>query len=177
MAAKTTNSAAAICENVRLSHRAQHLLKPGESAGDFLRALVEAACYKDAVTFMTHAVTPRQAVWWACLCVRHTLGKTSPSDEKQGVLAAVRCVVAPGEDHHREVLEVASRLSGKSALGCLTRAAGHLGGKPHPELAVRLASTAINLAVAAAGPSRRDFLHRQYIFIGLDVARAALPWR
>jgi hypothetical protein len=173
----SSKPAAEICRHLRLGHRARALLEPQARAGDFLRTLIEAECWEDAVAFMTRAMPTRHAVWWACLCVRHRLGKKPTDRDKEGVLAATRCVVAPSVEHFQHVETLARELDGKSPSGCLVRAAVHLGVPERPDLAVRLAAAAISLVIASAGPGRRDFLYRQYIYIGLDVAHMALSWK
>ena len=34
--------------------------------------------YTDAVRFLAHALPKREAVWWACLCVRKAAGANPP---------------------------------------------------------------------------------------------------
>jgi hypothetical protein len=178
-------SAEVVSQNLTLSRKARKLLGPGASAGAFLRALVEASCWNDAVSFMAQALPARQAVWWACLCVRHRVGEKAADVDRNALYAATRCVVAPTEAHWKQAGEAAKVLDARSPSGCVARAAVHAGfqrgvnapvASARPELAVRLAAAAILLAAASAGPKLRALLCRQYIFIGLDVARSALHW-
>ena len=77
------------------------MLVAGEPANAFLKRLIEAACWDDAIAFIAHALPTRKAVWWACLCARHRAGDRPTPAEKKALLAAMRWVVVPTEAHRK----------------------------------------------------------------------------
>src|SRR5262245_5018007 len=175
-----------ISRDLSLSRKAQRLLSPGITVNGFVKALVQAAYWDDAIVFLTAAMMPRKAIWWGCLCARHSLGDKPPPAEQTALLAATRWVVSPSAEHRQQAEDAAKALAANSASGCVARAAS-LGGvardakatpvPERPRLPAQLVAAAIALAAAAAGPKRRQLLCRQYVFIGLNVANDDNRWK
>src|SRR4051794_37369544 len=94
-------TAADLAGHLPLGIPAKKLLLPRQSPAQFLKALVDAGQYVDALRLMAVALLPREAVWWACLCCRHTLGaRGAPTPaEEQALKAAVSWVLQPDETH------------------------------------------------------------------------------
>ena len=92
-------SASAICDALVLTPDARALLTPGQEPAAFLELLRKHELWPDAVRFLAFALTPRQAVWWACLCVRHSLGISTAER------AALRAAVEPRARAERRAKE------------------------------------------------------------------------
>src|SRR4051794_37918164 len=93
-----------ICEKIRLGRKARALLLPEDKPGEFLARLLENHQYVDAVRFMASALRARDAIWWACLCVRHTAPEVLPAVEAAALQAAVHYVLQPTEEHRRQAM-------------------------------------------------------------------------
>ncbi len=55
----------------------------------------------DALRLRAHLLPKRQAVWWACLCVREDVESPLPANQVEALAAAEDWVREPDEDHRR----------------------------------------------------------------------------
>lgn len=171
-----------ICRSVRLSRRAQKLLRPETPPGEYLTRLVEHRLYPDAIRYMAHALLNREAVWWACLCARSSVEnlETLPAAQQQALGAAVRWVLDPTEANRHAAASTVEAAGIRTSAGAVARAASFALGQSEPSgagvvpltpaLAARMAAAGILLA---GGSSAR--LSR-FITIGLDVAYGENRW-
>ncbi|ACL57985.1 DUF6931 family protein [Methylobacterium nodulans] len=74
-----------------------------EAPARFARALAAGPTPEDAVAFCAHALPRREAVWWACVCVRALLG-IRPGEEDDALRAAEAWGSDPGEAQRRAAL-------------------------------------------------------------------------
>ena len=79
-----------------------------QSPVDFLKALASANKLPDAITFCTYLLPRREAVWWACGCVRRLSGEIAP-DRAAGLLAAEAWVYEPDDEHRQAALDVGKK--------------------------------------------------------------------
>src|SRR5271168_1724420 len=90
-----------ICEHYSPSKAVLKLLRPDQTPRDLVEALVQAGEYVAAFSFLAHALPKREAIWWACLAVRHTQGAALPPKELAALGAAVAWVLEPDESRRR----------------------------------------------------------------------------
>ena len=74
-------TATAVCARFELEAESLPLLEEAPSSEQFLRLLIEQEHYIDAVRFLAHGLPKREAVWWACVCARSTLGAEPAAEE------------------------------------------------------------------------------------------------
>ena len=165
-----------------LSKPARGRLSPDLSPGAYLKVLLQDRRWSDAIRFLAHALPPRKAVWWACLCVEHVLEERKEGPERVVVQTTTRWVVAPSAGLAQAAGKAAQPLPSSSpchALGKAAEASGEspeatpLAGKSNP--AGRFAAAAVLLA-AAEQPQDLVHLYRQFLYIGLDVEADRISW-
>ena len=66
----------------------------------YFQLLVDKGHYQDAITFLAHAIPPKEAVWWACVCARHHFDAADESFQ-QGLKAAEAWVYDDSEENRR----------------------------------------------------------------------------
>lgn len=81
----------------------------------FIRALVEAEKLPDAVKFMSRALPPREAVWWACMCARQMAQLTEDKVENRAIEAAEAWVYDPSEKNRERAFEIVKSSDAKGA--------------------------------------------------------------
>jgi hypothetical protein len=100
-----------------------------EPAAAFARALAVGATPEDAVAFCAHALSPREAVWWACGSVRSFTG-VSTEDADAAFQAAQAWVDEPDESHREAALTCGLAADRRDASAWVALAAGWSGGTP-----------------------------------------------
>jgi hypothetical protein len=130
---------------------------------EFLRSLASSAAYRDAVSFCAYVLPRREAVWWACQCVRAS-GKSLLPEERAALDAAEAWVRTPEEDHRQAALSFGTEEPTESAAIWACRAAAFSGGvvsntpkgpvRAQPEATARAARSAA--LIGAATVESRD---------------------
>jgi hypothetical protein len=125
----------------------------------FIRKLALSDRPIDAIAFCAYLLPRREAVWWACQCVRAIQGEAVGEDA--AMKAAEAWVRDPEESMQRAALGLGASGNVRAATTWLAKAAGWSGGSiappglapvpPPPHLTAKAALAAIVLAMAKAG--------------------------
>ncbi|MGE3804584.1 MAG: hypothetical protein AB7K24_07915 [Gemmataceae bacterium] len=181
-------NAESFCAEMRLKLRPEGraLLRPGLDTVAYFAELLRADNLADARRVLAHALPRRRALWWGCLCAWEAY-RPEPPHEVATVLHAVSEYVITAADEQRRRLRVLGMAAGLNTLGGHLALAGFCsaGSLSKPGLPVvtapvfatgRLVSVAVYLASVKRDPARyRDRL-RQFLSVGLEVARGESLW-
>jgi len=150
-----------------------------EPSINFLKGLAAQGRLEDAFTFCAYLLPRREAVWWACACVRK-LTPTLDKNKAAGLVAAEEWVQQPENDRRLAALDIATKGDPDDPLTYLAFAAGRSGGLlfHHPETPVAMpanltpqaARTAIQLAAHYADAAERPTVLRACIEDGANLA-------
>lgn len=137
--------------------------RPGDAPPlDYLAALVASETPEDAVTFFSYLAPKREAVWWACCCIRLLSGETAGA-RGSPLAFAETWVKEPDEDHRRAALHTAEAADSGTAETWAAYGAAWSGGNLAPDgnppilAAPHLTAKAVRAAVLIAiadGPPR-----------------------
>jgi hypothetical protein len=165
---------------VSLSDDARALLKPEMTAGEFFDLLREKELLVDAIRFLSTALPPREAVWWACVCTRANFPPAAAAPVTAALQAAESWVYRPDEETRRAAKAAADNSKMQSGAGWCAMAAFWSGGsitapsapavEPSPKLLPAAVSGAIVLAAVQHEPQRAGERHRQFLDAGIDIA-------
>lgn len=172
--AAVRRTAADICRPLYLGREARGLLREGQKPIEYLRLLVEHACYLEAIRFMAQALRTRETIWWACLCVRQARGDRLTLQEREALRTAVQWVLEPSAEHQRQAHQAAKTLGLDAAAGCVAQAAGWCDEICSPR-AAKIAGAAVLQAVTDS-PGPPEIAYQQYLLLGLDVFDGTSPW-
>jgi hypothetical protein len=149
----------------------------------FLKGLAESGNVGDAVTFCAYLLPRREAVWWACGCVRMLSGDIA-KDRAAGLLAAEAWVYQPDDEHRQTALEIGVGGDSKEAVTWLARAAGWSGGyrsksqnrqEPIPPyMTARAVRIAVLFSAARTGGAERVMRMQACIAEGIRLAEDGL---
>ena len=94
------DKATEIAKHYELDEESRALLTEELKPAEFLETLMAKGLYYDAVTFLSHSLPAREAVWWSCVCSRYFL---EGSDVKYQLAynAAETWVYKPTEQNRR----------------------------------------------------------------------------
>lgn len=148
---------------------------------EFIHSLVAAGAFRDAVTCCAYLLPRREAVWWACQCVRAS-GKPLLAYEKDALETAEAWVETPEEDNRQNALKYGANEPSDSAAVWACRAAGVSGGvisdspkgpvRTLPEATARAVRAAVLIAAGAVEKSARNKYFKSCIDGCLELVRS-----
>jgi hypothetical protein len=97
----------------------------------FLQSLMRSETPEDAVAFSAYLLPRREAVWWACQCVRSLAPSRSPAEDA-ALATAEDWVREPEEERRRAALDLGSASDRSSPTTWTALAAGWSGGSMTP---------------------------------------------
>ncbi len=129
----------------------------------FARRLSESPTPEDAISFCAYLLPRREAVWWACQCLRRLL--PHPGSEEEAALSAAEAWVRePEEGRRRAALALGMQGDRRSAATWAVLAAAWSGGSmtdgghpvpAPPHLTAKAARAAVLTALARVGARER----------------------
>ncbi len=144
---------------------------------DYLNKLSASESPEDAVSFSAYVLGRREAVWWACQCVRK-IAPLVAAEEEKALLLAEAWVREPEEHRRRYALDFGLKNDHKLAGVWVALAAGGAGGTlvmgentgppVPPEMTARATRTAVLVALARTDPRER----LKYIKACADLCRS-----
>jgi len=173
-------TAAEICARFPLTREVRALMQDGMGPLPFIDALMAQKQYIAGIEFLAHALPPREALWWGCLCFQHACGSEMAAADKAAVTAAVQWMLRPG-DTTRGAAKVPAEAAGPASVaGILAMAAYQTGpgfaspGGPSvpvpPFAAARSIANAVKLACTKSDPARIIETQKSYVELGVGVA-------
>ncbi len=169
-----------VCVNFDLKKEAKPLLTNGMPPRAFLDALLGKKQYIAGIDFLCHALAPRDAIWWGCLCLQHAMGTSLSDADKAACKAAVRWIMAPTEENRAAAKGPADAAGPASPAGGLASAATFTGGSiappkappmpPPPFAPAKAVAAAIKLATTKADPVKIAETQKLYLELGIGIA-------
>ncbi len=151
--------------------------------------LREAALFPEAVRYLAFALPKRQAVWWACRCVRQgplTAVSAAPDPASVALEAAEQWAADPSETNRRAAGAAGESAGAGTPAGCAAMAAFWSGGSLAPEglpvvppaddLTARGVTGAVMIAAVAIEPQHAPDRFRKFLDLGLAVAAGSDRW-
>jgi hypothetical protein len=171
-----------ICRGFKLQDEAKAHLKDEPAPEQFVERLARAKLYADATRFLAYALPERQAVWWACLCVR----SVPTCKATLAIKSAEAWVRDPTESNREAALSAGGKhkfeMPGAPA-AWTAMAAGWSGGaaaidaedvpEPPRHLTAHAGSGAI-LLVATMEPDEAEKVYRRCLETGVQIAQGKL---
>lgn len=178
--------AAQICAHFDLNQEARSLLRDGMAPRSFVEALLANMQYITGIDFIAHALRPREAIWWGCLCLQHECGSDLSALDRAACKAAVQWVLEPNEEK-RTVAKAPGEAAGHaSPAGALARAANLTQSslaapeaEPMPAevfAPAKAVAHAIKLASVKSDPAKIADTQRRFADLGLGVAEGRFLW-
>lgn len=163
-----------------LSAEAKALFAPNAPTSVYLKALIDAELYADAIRLLGMALPRREAVWWGCLAARGALPAEPAPADGAALEAAETWVFRPTEENRRACFAPAEAMNFETACANAAMAAFWSGGSlAPPDAAVVVppgdgltgtAAAAAVLLAAAAVPKEIKARHRASLGQALDIA-------
>jgi hypothetical protein len=173
-------TAAEVCVSFDLKKEAKPLLREAMPPRAFLDALLSNKQYLAGIDFLSHALAPREAIWWGCLCLQHAFGDNYSEPDRLARKAAVRWVLTPTEENRAAAKPAADAAGPASPAGGLANAASLTGGSmappkappmpPPPFAAAKAVAGAVKLASTKSEPVKIADTQRLFVALGMGIA-------
>jgi len=151
LARVAARTAAEVCDRYPAEEAARPLLSEDLTPREYVGLLLAGRHYPEAVRFLAHALPKREAVWWACRCVRLVLGADAPP----AGCAAVAAFWGGGSLGPPNVPPI----------------------PPDDRLTAQAAAGAVMLAAVQTEPEKAPVKYRSFLAVGMEVARGADRWQ
>ena len=182
----SAKTAAEVCRNYEPSKDARKVLRDGLAPREFIDLLVQAGRFLDAVDFLAHALPRREAVWWACVGVRHAQGGDLPPKERAALKAVVEWVLEPDEPKRRAAQAAGEAADIGTPAGCAAFAVYGSGGSltppnlpevpPEPFMTAKAVSGSLALASVQGDPAVMADVQRELVELGIAIAEGKVVW-
>ena len=165
------------------SARYHVLAKPtDQSSVEFIRSLAATGQQRDAISCCAYLLPRREAVWWACQCVR---AAHKPADEDEALLQRAEAWVrTPEEENRLEALRASAEGDPDSAALWACRAAAWSGGvvdtnakgpvRAEPDATAKAVRAAVLIALTKVGMKGQDPTMKGFIDMGLQLVQRDL---
>src|SRR5579863_2884772 len=171
LAKVNASTAADVCARFHLKKEAQQLLRDGMEPREFVEALLTHGQYIAGIDFLAHALPPREAIWWGCLCLQHASGGNLSAEDEAACKAAVQWIMQPTEENRAAAQAPAQAAGLASQAGQLAMAANQTGGTmAAPNAPAKAVATAVKMASTNADPIKIGETQRSFVELGIGVA-------
>jgi hypothetical protein len=178
-------SSAAICRQAGLEPNGKPL-PPDQPPHTFLGVLAAESRFVEAIRFLAFALKKRDAVWWACACLRELAPKDAPPADKAALDAAEAWVRDPSDANRRTAFDAAQAAGHKSPAAWTALGVFWSEGSislpnlplvaPPDHLTAHAVASAVVLATVAAEPAKAPEKQQRVLARGLDVGRGQGLW-
>ncbi len=172
--------AAEICANFDLKKEARSVLHDAMTPLEFLDALTKTKQYLTGIEFLAHALPPREAIWWGCLCLQHAWGESLSEPDRAACRAAVEWVIQPSETNRAAAKDGGDTAGPASSAGALAAAVCQTGGNiappkatpvpPSPFAPAKAVIQAVKLASINGDPARIIDTQGAFLDLGIRIA-------
>lgn len=181
-------TASEICRHFDVPPESRPLLSPKATPREFLDALAGARQWGAAVSFLAHALPPREAIWWGSLCIKHVAGAGLPAPEAEALRASVVWVLDPTDANRNAAKAPAEAAGFEAPAGALATATTWTGGTlappmpkvppvvPGPFLPAKAVTAAVLLASVKGPATGIEDTQRLFVELGTNVAEGKVTW-
>lgn len=177
-------TAGEICARFLLTKQAQALLGNDMTPLQFLDALLTHKQYVPGMDFLAHALPPREAVWWACLCFQHACGDSLSPPDRAAAAATVQWILQPSEGARIAAKAPAETAGPASVAGALAMAVYQTGpapaaqgrppSPPPPFASSKSVANAVKLACTKIDPAKMIDTQKSFVELGIGVAEGRI---
>jgi hypothetical protein len=174
------------CLEIGIGRTAKLYLRPGITPRQYFGRLLVHDEPGDAVRFQTYSLPKREAVWWACLCLRSVADPMRKPKQAEALKAVVRWVLDPSEEHRRAAGEAGKAATFGTPIGAIAMSVFYSGGSimppdekeipPDPMLTANILSGTIVGLIGEVPPEKAKPTLLSFIALGISVALGKYPW-
>jgi hypothetical protein len=183
----TEAKAADICRVGGMNKETSELAKEGQGALPFLEVLIAKERFPEAARFLAAGLPKREAIWWACKCIRLVSGEKIPSKSETAIQSAEKWAASPSEEGRRAAWTAGEAADFGTPAGCVALAVflsegslapPHVAAVPPGEsLSAKAVAGALGLASVISEPEKAGEKFRKFFALGIEIAQKGEPWK
>jgi hypothetical protein len=174
------------CLEIGIGRTAKLYLRPGLTPRQYFARLLVHNEPGDAVRFQTFSLPKREAVWWACLCLRSVSDPMRKPKQAEALKAVVRWVLDPSEEHRQAAGKAGKAATFGVPIGAIAMSVFFSGGSimppgepvipPDPVLTANILTGTIAGLIGEVPPEKAKPTLLSFIALGIGVATGKYPW-
>jgi len=183
MMSMTAKNATEISQQAQIKIPAKDLLPLAQNAKHYTELLIENHLWIDAIAYLSHAITPREGIWWAWFCARKASSEVA---EIKALALAENWIAQPTEENRKQATLMAERLPSGSPAQCVLQAIVQTGETENemtgdkipviPYMANKFIQVAVISSVYAIDHETPETIANEFLRQGLDVANRIQLW-
>ncbi|MBM3759708.1 MAG: hypothetical protein FJW36_05630 [Acidobacteria bacterium] len=168
-----------------LKQPAKELLPLAQNARHYAELLIERKLWMDSIAFLSHAITPRESIWWGWFCTRKAaLPKSDPAELKALSLAEA-WIAQPNEENRLAAKEAMPKTPPGAAQSVLEaiyytgEIENEVSGEkspPVPYISSKFINAAVLCAVYELNANQPEEIAAEFLKQGMDVANRIQLW-
>jgi hypothetical protein len=123
----TAKNTAEISQQAQIKVPAKDLLAVARNAQHFADLLIENHFWMEAIAYLSHAIPPREGIWWAWFCARKAAIPKGVAAEIQALTIAEAWIAQPVEENRKKAHADAERLAPGTAVQAVLQAIDYTG--------------------------------------------------
>lgn len=179
--------AAEVCRRLSLGPDARKLLQPQHTVRAYVGLLLEQGLFPETAVVLASALPRREAVWWACLCIRTTQTEVELEDVVTALVAAEHWVRDQSEASRRAAGRAAEEQGWETPAALAAAGAFWSGGSlappevsppipPADDLTAKGVGGAVSLLALTGEAERIPAMFRLYARLAEEVATGQRRW-
>lgn len=161
------------------------LLPLAQNSRHFVDLLIERNLWRDAINFLSHAITQREAIWWAWFCARRAALPKSEPDELKALSLAEAWIAQPTEEnrqaaHHLQIRMPSggpqSLLEAIYSTGEIQNEASGEKAAAIPYLSCKFVNVTVLSAIYTINAEQPETIAAEFLKQALDVANRIQLW-
>jgi hypothetical protein len=180
-ASKFSTDLARVLPHLQLDANGKAKLADCKHPAEALDRLEGAGLLDEAARLVAHALPPREAVWWACACSRHTASSGANPEAESALRAAAEEWVRRQTDELRRAAMTEAEKTGFNSPEAWAAVAAFWSGDsmapleapkvpPQPHFPGLAAAGSVALAAVRGQPVRREARLKQFLVSARDIA-------
>jgi hypothetical protein len=161
-------------------------LAVAQNARHFAEMLIERKHWMDAVAYLSHAITPREAIWWAWFCARKAALPKSDPEQLKALSIAEAWIAQPNEDNRKAAKEQMKRVPAGSPPQCVLEAVVYTGeveneisgekAPPVPYITSKFVNAAVMCSIYELNAKEPELVAGEFLKQAMDVANRIQLW-
>jgi hypothetical protein len=175
------------CLEIGIGRTAKLYLHPELTPRQYFARLLVHNEPGDAVRIQVFSLPKREAVWWACLCLRSVVDPMRKPKQAEALKAVVRWVLNPNEENRQAAGKAGKAATFGTPVGAIAMSVFFSGGSimppgekeipPDPLLTANILTGTIPGLIAEVPPEKAKPTLLSFIALGISVATGKYPWK